>query len=194
MTTPEEKITSLWKILRENGTSDYIGESISQLEHCLQAAYHAKQSGADDETVLAALLHDVGQFLPLKDVQEMQVDGVGSVGRIGHETIGKEYLLREGFSRKVAELVGAHVVAKRYLTAMEPGYLDALSSASKRSLEFQGGPFTKDQVEAFQKDPHWREKIALRKFDDAAKIVDLKVPDLDSYFNLGVMNLRAAKV
>jgi predicted HD phosphohydrolase len=41
-----EKITQdLIKLLEEGGTDDYIGESISQLEHSLQCAHYAKQAG-----------------------------------------------------------------------------------------------------------------------------------------------------
>jgi predicted HD phosphohydrolase len=42
------------------------GESpyrISRLEHCLQAATRAERDGADDETVICALLHDIGDIL-----------------------------------------------------------------------------------------------------------------------------------
>lgn len=42
------------------------GESpyrISRLEHCLQTATRAERDGADDETVVCALLHDIGDVL-----------------------------------------------------------------------------------------------------------------------------------
>lgn len=70
--------------------------------------------GADDELVLAGLLHDIGQFLPLdaaNDVQ-MNIEG-GSVGRVGHEKIGEEYLKGLGFGPRIQKLVGSHVAAKR---------------------------------------------------------------------------------
>ncbi|MBY0374774.1 MAG: HD domain-containing protein, partial [Bryobacteraceae bacterium] len=41
----------------------YFGEQVTQLEHALQSAYLAVQAGADDETILAALLHDIGHVL-----------------------------------------------------------------------------------------------------------------------------------
>lgn len=37
-----------------------------------------------------------------------------SVGRIGHETLGAEYLRALGFSETVCRLVASHVPAKRY--------------------------------------------------------------------------------
>ncbi len=42
------------------------GESpyrISRLQHCLQTATRAQRDGADDETVVCALLHDIGDVL-----------------------------------------------------------------------------------------------------------------------------------
>jgi predicted HD phosphohydrolase len=37
-------------------------EAVSQLEHALQCADLAETAGADDDLVLACLLHDVGRF------------------------------------------------------------------------------------------------------------------------------------
>ena len=36
---------------------------LTQLQHALQCAHQAKTSGADDTTVVAALLHDIGWML-----------------------------------------------------------------------------------------------------------------------------------
>lgn len=36
---------TLIKLLEERGTSDYIGESVNQLEHSLQCAHFANQAG-----------------------------------------------------------------------------------------------------------------------------------------------------
>lgn len=37
------------------------GGDISELDHALQVASRAQRAGADDEIVLAALLHDIGK-------------------------------------------------------------------------------------------------------------------------------------
>ncbi|ORY29323.1 hypothetical protein BCR39DRAFT_532323 [Naematelia encephala] len=173
-------VTDLFHLLEAQGQEGYIGEAISQLEHSLQAAEAARQSGADDATVTASLLHDIGQFLPHANAKEMMHNGE-SVGRKSHEVVGEVYLRKLGFPEKVCQLVGAHVVAKRYLTATEPGYLEALSSASKASLKYQGGPFSSQQVEEFLQDPLHKEKIALRQWDDQAKRTDIKAPGLQTF-------------
>ncbi|KFZ01887.1 hypothetical protein V501_09739 [Pseudogymnoascus sp. VKM F-4519 (FW-2642)] len=153
-TTPAGTADAIIRLLCERGTSDYIGESISQLEHCLQCAHSAAEAGSDDQTVIAALLHDIGQFLPMEDAKDVRMSmGEYSVGRVGHERVGEEYLKGLGFGDKVSRLVGSHVAAKRYLTAVDLSYYDALSEASKQSLKFQGGPFEGKDLEAFEQDP-----------------------------------------
>lgn len=102
----------------------------------------------------------------------MQNDSV-SVGRMGHETIGEHYLRSLGFDETVCRLVGSHVAAKRYLTAIDPAYYTALSAASKRSLQFQGGPFEGKELEMFRMDPLSEDMIRLRRWDDGAKVVGI---------------------
>lgn len=41
-----------------------------------------------------------------------------NVGRMGHETIGAEYLRSLGFSERVCRLVESHVPAKRYYSLL----------------------------------------------------------------------------
>ncbi|HTV77149.1 MAG TPA: hypothetical protein VMF03_02755 [Steroidobacteraceae bacterium] len=55
---------------------------------------------------------------------------------------------------------------------MEPGYLRNLSPASLQTLQLQGGPM------------NHAEALRVRRWDDRAKIADLKVPDLASYRHL----------
>jgi len=58
--SPREAAARLINILNTRGQGDYIGEPISQLAHSLQAAHLAKENNADDEMIIAALLHDIG--------------------------------------------------------------------------------------------------------------------------------------
>lgn len=50
--TPGEKSRHIIRLLEERGQDDYIGEDISQLEHCLQAADNATRAGSQDEVRL----------------------------------------------------------------------------------------------------------------------------------------------
>jgi predicted HD phosphohydrolase len=56
-----------------------------------------------------------------------------------------------------------------------------LSPASIKSLRLQGGPYTDDEVEAFEKNPHYQDAVRLRRWDDQAKVAGLDVPDLAHY-------------
>jgi predicted HD phosphohydrolase len=44
--------------------------------------------------------------------------------------------------------------------------------------------FDKEQVKAAQKDPLLEEKLAVRRWDDQAKVPGAKCPELDSYATL----------
>ena len=50
-----EKSRHIIRLLEERGQDDYIGEDISQLEHCLQAAQQARQAGSQDEVRLVSV-------------------------------------------------------------------------------------------------------------------------------------------
>ena len=140
--TAQATIDSLWSYLEAQGDADYLGEAISQLQHSLQCAFNAQQAGADADTILGALLHDVGRFIPRTGYDKMPTmiapDGK-FVGRGSHEVFGEAYLRDLGFSDKVCELVGSHVWAKRYLTGTENDYYDGLSASSKTTLKYQVG-------------------------------------------------------
>ena len=77
--------------------------------------------------------------------------------------------------------IRAHVDSKRYLATVEEGYYDLLSEASKLSLAVQGGPFTKEEAKKFIDKPFMKEAVEMRRFDDMAKILNKKTPDIN-YF------------
>ncbi|KAE9396265.1 hypothetical protein BT96DRAFT_824959, partial [Gymnopus androsaceus JB14] len=101
---------------------DYIGEPISQIEHCLQAANCAREAGEivpQCYSVLAALLHDGGQMCTILKWVRRCFYLLESLGRHGHDLIGGTYLASLGFPPQVCELVRDHIVANRYLTAVK---------------------------------------------------------------------------
>ena len=191
--TPEAVADYLLSVLEASGHTPYIGEPISQLQHSLQCGQLAAtaQPPVDEATQVAALLHDIGQFAPAGDLRSLiraaAVENLGgaaasqSVGRVGHETLGAQYLLQLGFPEKVARLVESHVAAKRYLCAVDAEYHGLLSDASKKSLQYQGGPMSAKEVADFDAGVWCREMCQLRKWDDEAKVEDLDVPGLESW-------------
>ncbi|GJN81792.1 hypothetical protein PLIIFM63780_005328 [Purpureocillium lilacinum] len=180
-----ETVRQLFDFILAQGNTDYLGERVSQLEHSLQCGYLAQQSqqyGHDQDVILGALLHDVGRFIPAADSMPKMIAPDGSyVGRASHEILGERYLRQLGFSDKVCQLVGSHVMAKRYLTAVDKDYYEGLSETSKRTLKYQGGIFDQDQVKEAQKDSLLNAKLAVRKWDDEAKVPGRIVPGLLEY-------------
>lgn len=130
-------------------------ESVDELDHAMQSAARAIDDGADDELVLAAALHDIAHSPLFGDV---------SAGR--HDQVAQDWLTPR-FGDRVGWLAGAHVAAKRYLVATDPGYATTLSDVSVDSLHHQGGAGVDP---AFTEHPWWPDALRLRRYDDAAKI------------------------
>ena len=112
---------------------------------------------------------------------DMTIQLMGDVGVKNHETIGSEYLTKCGFNSYICYLVRSHVDAKRYLATMNPTYFDQLSSASKTTLKYQGSLMNSLEISNFTLSPWWQHAIFLRNCDDAAKVKDMTIPDIDSF-------------
>ncbi len=158
---PVSRVVALYVDL---GHSDYIGESVSQLEHAAQAADCALAEGHSDAVVCAAFLHDVGHLC------DASADRMGGFGTAGHEVLGAAFLRELGFGAEVTALVEGHVAAKRYLTFKDPEYFTQLSPASKATLGYQGGPMTRDEAADFESDALFSLILELRTWDEAAKV------------------------
>ncbi len=160
------------QLFTERGGEQYSGEPVTQLEHALQCAKLAEDEGADDELVTAALLHDLGHLL--HDFGETpSLHGVDDL----HQFRAVPFL-RGVFSDRVLGAIQRHVDAKRYLCATRPGYREALSADSQRSLALQGGVFTESQASEFIARPGAEEAVRVRLWDDLAKSGNLATPPL----------------
>jgi len=162
-------------LFARRGGEQYTGEPVTQLEHALQTAMLAEAEGADDELVTAALLHDLGHLL--HDLGETpSLHGVDDV----HQFRAIPFL-RGLFSDGVLDAVKWHVDAKRFLCRERPGYYDALSEDSKRSLALQGGIFDAAQAQGFIGQSGAASAVRLRIWDDLAKTAGLATPPLPHY-------------
>ncbi len=163
--------------LLERWGGDPYDEDVAQLDHALQTAALARAAGSDDALVAAALLHDVGHLLDLRK------GGASADDDRRHEDTGSAWL-RPLFPAPVTAPIGLHVGAKRYLCAVEPSYIDGLSAGSISSLARQGGPMSSDEVEAFRRLAGSDDAVALRRWDDAGKVIDLDVGSVGDYLEL----------
>jgi phosphonate degradation associated HDIG domain protein len=167
-----QEILNLFEI---NGGSMYGGEAVTQLEHALQCAELARKHNASNELITASLLHDIGHLL--HDLPDDASDnGIDDM----HELLGERFMAKH-FKLAAVEPVKLHVQAKRYLCATEPGYLEALSTPSKISLEFQGGVMNEQEVSLFEKNEYYKEAVNLRRWDDLAKDPNLVSPTIESF-------------
>jgi phosphonate degradation associated HDIG domain protein len=161
-----------------HGHIEYSGEGVTQLEHALQAAQLAEQAGAAPELVTAAFLHDLGHMLNL------QGDTPTARGIDDQHQYFAIPFLRPLFPLAVIEAIRLHVDAKRALCAVEPGYYEALSEDSKRSLVLQGGVYSPDEAAAFRAKPYAEDAMRLRRWDDAAKLPGAATPPLGHYLGI----------
>ena len=169
--TPEAVVQQMISL----GGESYFGEPVTVLEHCLQAAFFASQARSSDALIVAALLHDIGHLLH-QEGEDVANHGVDT----RHEELANQKLAAH-LPAAVTEPIRLHVAAKRYLCFTDSAYLDALSPSSVLSLGLQGGPMSDEEAKAFVVLPFAREAIALRHWDDEAKIPELPVPDIHAY-------------
>ena len=173
--TASQKVGALFAYMRRRGQSCY-DEAVTQLEHALQCARQAELAGGDPVQVAAALLHDLGHFL----VDEHDEHADFLTEDLLHEELGASYL-RPYFIERLTEPVRLHVPAKRYLCTTDAAYYDALSRASKRSFQLQGGPLSAAEQTEFERNPHAQDALRLRRWDDLAKVEGLRTPGLERY-------------
>jgi predicted HD phosphohydrolase len=146
-------------------------DSFTELDHALQCAWIlSKERPDDDELVIAGLVHDVGHRLGSDEE---------------HGTVGAE-IVRPLLGDRVADLVAAHVPAKRYLVATEPSYADVLSPLSTVSLGRQGGTANAEEMAVWERLPVFADALVLRGADDRAKVPGRAVPSLEQWLPLVV--------
>lgn len=149
---------ALHEIIASFADVPLLGEPVDQLEHALQTAGAALAAGAESDIVLAAALHDIGYTDLVR----------GRYPDLPHEESGARFVAYFA-SDRATWLVRAHVDAKRYLVFAE-GHDSRLSPRSRTTLQHQGGPMDAREATAFEKHRWFAEAIALRRWDDAAKI------------------------
>ena len=176
--TAADPIQVIADLFASDGAREYLGEPVTQASHMLQAAALAQQCGAPPALVAAALLHDVGHFTSAVSGHDLMR---GTDNR--HSDAGADWLA-QWFGEEVTEPVRLHVAAKRYLCAVEPGYLAALSPASVYTLKVQGGPMDAAERAEFEAHPQAAAALRLRRWDDEAKDPDASPPAFGYYKSL----------
>jgi len=208
MATNEQRSTIVDQILHffEKDGQYGVEALVTQMEHACQAAKRAVDAGASESLIVAALLHDIGWKLAMSASVDSDLPcnstllsndslaaqlGILSVCNVGgasleqqraqHDVVGATFLRMQGFHETVAHLIEGHVLAKRYFCYKIPLYHAGLSEGSQRTLIFQGGPMSEAEAKIFEKDPLFQDCMALRRWDEEAKVAGLEVPPMTSY-------------
>jgi predicted HD phosphohydrolase len=138
------------------------------LAHALQCAAILRAEHPDDaELAVAGLVHDISDIAHPDDHTDHDRRGAALV----------EPLL----GPRVARLVGAHVLAKRYLVTTDPAYRSRLSVRSIETLSTQGDALADAELAALGADPDRDAILELRRADERAKDPAARVPDLESW-------------
>lgn len=178
-----EKLKKAYSYYDKYGGEGYIGESVSQLEHAIQAAFLAEEYTINqkdynqkreiyNDFVLGSFFHDIGHLLVYEnDKLEM----MGNYGVMEHEEIGANLMREIGFNNNICEFVRNHIKTKRYLITKNKDYYNNLSSASKKTFEYQGGFLEEKDLNEFENNPLFRFHLEMRGFDDKAKSTDEKL-------------------
>ena len=144
------------------------GDVITALAHALQCGGQLTNERPDDiELQVAGLVHDIASSLEPRP-------------RGDHAQIGAS-LVRPLLGDRVADLVGGHVMAKRFLVTTDAGYRASLSAESTLTLALQGDVLSDAERTAFESSPLADDWVRLRRADEDAKVPGLVVPDLETW-------------
>jgi phosphonate degradation associated HDIG domain protein len=165
-------------LFEQHGEVAYSGEPVTQLEHALQSGALAEEAGASEELIAAAFLHDLGHLLN----QQGETPSARGIDDL-HQYFALPFL-RPVLPEAVLEPIRLHVDAKRCLCAIDDTYFGQLSADSVRSLELQGGIYSREEAQAFLAKPYAEDALRLRKWDDRAKEAKRTTPDVEHFLRI----------
>ena len=170
-----EVVEFILDLFARRGAEEYMGEAVSMAQHMEQSAACAVSHGADDELIIAALLHDIGHFVGDFPIDALE-NGIDNL----HENAGAQFLAPY-FPAAVTEPIRLHVAAKKYLCAVDNTYMQRLSAASIQSLEVQGGPMSEAEIDEFESNPYYQLAVKVRIYDDDGKVSGLDIKPVTAY-------------
>jgi predicted HD phosphohydrolase len=154
--------------LLATGNTVYDEPDVDALSHALQCGALLLESHPRDvELAVAGLVHDISDIATPDDHSAHDQRGAALVAPL--------------LGDRVAKLVGAHVVAKRFLVTTDPSYRAQLSARSIETLHAQGEMLTDEEVARLRNDPDINAIVALRRADERAKDVNAQPPGLETW-------------
>jgi predicted HD phosphohydrolase len=166
------KLEELYKSERANQLLSDEGP-VTEKEMALQAADLAKSECPENkELIVSALLHHVGHLLCKDKTAEGHLENKEGFN-----------FLQPIWGDKVARPILHSIEAKRFLAAIDAGYICRLSEKKQKSFLYQGGAFSPDSSEyaAFRKLPDVESILAIRRWNDCATVCGKKTSSFESY-------------
>ncbi|KAJ2044186.1 hypothetical protein GGI03_003524 [Coemansia sp. RSA 2337] len=194
----EQRVSMLFKLLEAGSKKEYIAGKVTKLDHDLQVAHLAKNEGADEQTVLAALFLDIGHTVIQEktllsqyhyDPLDRLVGNTITSSPTDYGRVGAEYLRILGFPEKMTGLFNRDVMAKRYLLATDPTYQAYLNSISMESYKVEGSPLSSTEIREYEKDPLFQKMVQIRKWGAIVAYNRVKPPALDTYRDMIIKNM-----
>ncbi|KAJ2838502.1 hypothetical protein FBU31_000912 [Coemansia sp. 'formosensis'] len=183
--SPEQRASIVFQLLQDSSKKDYMGGKTSLLDHALQAAQLAKNLGADEETIMAALLLDIGRLCPSKEQRSNLGDDIkfsyqipdraGNTPRTDYYEIGAKYLRGLGFSKKTCKLIESRDLAIRDFPVHIPSF---------------AMPIIGDTIQVIWRGFPSPSPADLERFENAMKTPVLEPASLDSYREMAIRNLK----
>jgi len=139
------------------------GESaVTELEH-------ADDAGADEELVIACMLHDVARFAaPQEQISDTLQETKISEGAMGHGEVAARMMF-ELLPARTLFCIRHHAEAKQYLCQTNPSYRAKLAPASIRTLEIQAAETGQKELDSLAEHEWWKDALRVRVWDDSAK-------------------------
>lgn len=156
-----------WRVRAED-------EAETPLKRALQCAQLAENEDASASLITAALLHDIARR------------GGEDASEDGQADEGGEHVLASWFGPEVCEPVRLLPEARRYLSAVEPGYLDGLPATSLDAVMRGGGPMNGAETTGFEAHPFAHDALRLLRWTDRAVSAQTKAASLAHFLRYAV--------
>ncbi|KAJ2756898.1 hypothetical protein GGI19_000486 [Coemansia pectinata] len=194
--SPEQRVNTVFELLETASKKKHVCGETTELVNALQVTQLAKNDGADEETILAALMINIGRLIPsmeqrsiprfIYDPMDILTEKSEISNDMDHGRVGGKYLCQLGFSKTICELIESQVLAKRYLLTVDPNF----NADGYLILPFPLFTLPTER-HVFEKDPLFKQKVQLVKWDDPAyKITETKPVALDTYRDMAIRNLK----
>jgi len=169
-------LDDILRLFTEHGHAAYLGEPVSQTEHALQAAFAAEQAGAGSALIAAA-------SSTTSAICSMLAHGPNSKRRRPLPRRNRRSLayptLRPRRHRARAPARRGQALPVRHRARL----LCPSVQCFHRQLAPSGRAFTPSEVEEFRRGPFAADAVALRRWDEQAKVAGLPTPPLEHFLS-----------